>query len=186
MLPAYSLTTELLQTKPAHIETVMLGMGCFWGVERLFWQQQGVWGTAAGYAGGVAVNPSYDEVCTGKTQHAEVVLIAYDPAKISFNQLLIIFWEHHDPTQGMRQGNDVGTQYRSTIYCSTQVQLQAALESKQAYQQLLASKGYGAVTTEIRLCHEFYFAEAYHQRYLLKNPNGYCGLRGTGVHCALE
>lgn len=185
MSTVYSLTTDVLKKMPTHIETVIFGMGCFWGVERLFWQQEGVWGTATGYSGGATSDPSYEEVCSGDTQHAEVVLVAYDPSKISFKQLLTIFWEHHDPTQGMRQGNDIGSQYRSVIYCSTASQLEMALESKQAYQSSLSLNGYGTVTTEISLSTAFFFAEEYHQRYLLKNPNGYCGLRGTGAKCSL-
>ena len=185
MLPANQLTAKLLDTMPAYLETIIFGMGCFWGVERLFWQQQGICGTAVGYAGGNVLNPRYEDVCLGSTHHAEVVLVAYDPEKISFEKLLMIFWEHHDPTQGMRQGNDIGSQYRSVIYCSAAPQLKEALESKQAYQQPLIVNGYGAITTEIKLWTEFFFAEEYHQRYLLKNPNGYCGLKGTGAKCIL-
>lgn len=179
------LTTSLLDAMPKHLETVMFGMGCFWGVEKLFWQQAGVWGTAVGYAGGNTINPSYEDVCSGSTHHAEVVLVAYDPEKVNFEQLLTIFWEHHNPTQGMQQGNDIGSQYRSVIYCSTEFQFKKSLESKQTYQQQLILNGYGTVTTEIKLCTNFFFAEEYHQRYLLKNPNGYCGLKGTGTKCIL-
>ncbi|AZS50894.1 peptide-methionine (S)-S-oxide reductase MsrA [Entomomonas moraniae] len=177
------LTDDVLKKLPAHLTSVILGMGCFWGVERLLWQQKGVWGTAVGYAGGDVDNPTYQQVCSGDTGHAEVVLVVYDPMMIDFNDLLTLFWENHDPTQGMRQGNDVGSQYRSVIYCTCDEQLQASLLSKQQYQQQLTLKGYTAITTEIKFAPVFYFAEAYHQRYLDKNPNGYCGLKGTGVNC---
>jgi len=170
---------------PEGIETVIFGLGCFWGAERLFWQQDGVWVTAVGYAAGPTPNPTYKEVCTGQTGHNEVVLVAYDPAKVSFDQLLKIFWEAHDPTQGMRQGNDVGTQYRSGIYVTTEAQKQAALATKTMVEAQLKEKGYSAVTTEILDAPEFYFAEDYHQQYLHKNPSGYCGLRGTGVMCPI-
>lgn len=178
------ITKEILaEGLPTGLEKVIFGMGCFWGVERLFWQQKGVWGTAVGYAGGHTVNPSYEEVCQGNTGHAEVVLVAYDPQIITFEQLLKLFWEGHNPTQGMRQGNDIGSQYRSAIYCTTEQQLQMAFESKRLYQQQLNLKGYPEITTEIKEATAFYFAEDYHQRYLQKNPNGYCGLKGTGVAC---
>ncbi len=166
---------------PAGIETAVFGLGCFWGAERKFWQQPGVYTTAVGYAAGSTLNPTYQEVCTGMTGHNEVVLVAYDPSVISYEQLLKVFWESHDPTQGMRQGNDVGTQYRSGIYVYTDEQRQQAEASKAAYQQALAQSGYGEISTEILDAPEFYYAEAYHQQYLAKNPNGYCGLGGTKV-----
>ena len=170
---------------PEGTESVLFGMGCFWGVERLFWQMDGVWVTAAGYAGGITPNPTYRETVTGLTGHAEVVLVVYDPKVVSFETLLKTFWEEHDPTQGMRQGNDVGTTYRSAIFCTTEAQLVAAEASRQAYQQALAAAGAGGVTTEIAMAPEFYFAEAEHQQYLAKNPGGYCGLQGTGVSCPM-
>jgi peptide-methionine (S)-S-oxide reductase len=167
---------------PEHMEQVMFGMGCFWGAERKFWQQpEGVYITAVGYAAGVTPNPNYQEVCTGLTGHNEVVLVVYDPQLISYQQLLKVFWESHDPTQGMRQGNDRGTQYRSGIYYYTDRQQQLAEASKVAYEQALKSSGYGAITTEILPAPEFYYAEEYHQQYLAKNPGGYCGLGGTKV-----
>jgi peptide-methionine (S)-S-oxide reductase len=166
---------------PAGFERVLLGMGCFWGAERQFWQIAGVYTTAAGYAGGFTPNPTYEEVCSGKTGHAEVVLVVYDPAAVDYAALLQRFWEGHDPTQGMRQGADVGTQYRSAIYTFSAEQHAAALQSRDRYQALLGARGYGPVTTEIREDVPFYFAEDYHQQYLAKNPNGYCGLGGTGV-----
>ena len=170
---------------PPGIETAIFGMGCFWGAERKFWQAgEGVYVTAVGYAGGATPNPTYEETCTGRTGHAEVVLVAYDPAKLSYEHLLRIFWENHDPTQSMRQGNDVGTQYRSAIYATTPAQLAAARRSAEAYGKALAAKGYGPITTEIDEAGPFYFAEGYHQQYLAKNPSGYCGLGGTGVSCA--
>lgn len=165
------------------LQQVQFGMGCFWGAERRFWQLPGVFTTAVGYAGGHTPNPTYEEVCSGRTGHAEVVLVVFDPAEIAFGELLRVFWEAHDPTQGMRQGNDVGTQYRSAIYCYGEQQLQEALASRDAYQEKLKAAGLGAVTTEIRAAPEFYYAEFYHQQYLAKNPGGYCGLRGTGVSC---
>ena len=168
---------------PAHLQQVQFGMGCFWGAERRLWQQPGVYTTAVGYAGGHTPNPTYEEVCSGQTGHTEVVLVVFDPAATSFAALLKVFWEAHDPTQGMRQGNDIGTQYRSAIYCYDEEQLQEALASRDAYQAKLKAAGLGAVTTEIRLAPEFYYAEFYHQQYLAKNPAGYCGLRGTGVSC---
>ena len=161
-------------------------MGCFWGAERKFWQLgEGIHVTAVGYAGGSTPNPTYEEVCSGMTGHAEVVLVVYDPNKISYDRLLATFWESHDPTQGMRQGNDTGTQYRSAIYATSPGQLAAAEASKAAYGKALAARGFPAITTEIRQAPEFYFAEAYHQQYLAKNPGGYCGLGGTGVACAI-
>ena len=168
---------------PAGMEIADFGLGCFWGAERKFWKQPGVWLTAVGYQGGQTPNPDYEEVCSGRTGHAETVRVVFDPAEISFATLLKIFWEAHDPTQGMRQGNDVGTQYRSTIYTHNDGQLAAALASRNAYQQALNAAGMPAITTEIRPAPAFYFAEPYHQQYLSKNPNGYCGLGGTGVSC---
>lgn len=169
---------------PNGIETIIFGMGCFWGAERKFWQIGApIYVTAVGYAAGLTPNPSYEEVCTGLTGHNEVVLVAYDPKEISIESLLKVFWESHDPTQGMRQGNDVGTQYRSGIYVTNDAQRAAALATKSAFGSALAAKGYGPITTEILDGHEFYYAEDYHQQYLAKNPNGYCGLGGTGVSC---
>jgi peptide-methionine (S)-S-oxide reductase len=168
---------------PAGMQQAVFGMGCFWGAERLFWQRPGVYSTAVGYAGGETKNPTYEEVCSGMTNHADVVLVVFDPKRVSYEELLKTFWEGHDPTQGMRQGNDTGTQYRSTVYCYGEVQLKAALASKAAFQEALKKKGYGEITTEIRPAPEFYYAEDYHQQYLGKNPAGYCGLGGTGVSC---
>jgi peptide-methionine (S)-S-oxide reductase len=168
---------------PEHLRCVQFGLGCFWGAERRFWQQPGVYTTAVGYAGGYTLNPTYEEVCSGMTGHTEVVLVVFDPALTSFAALLKVFWEAHDPTQGMRQGNDVGTQYRSAIYCHGAEQLQQALASRDDYQARLKAAGLPAITTEIREAPEFYYAEFYHQQYLAKNPAGYCGLRGTGVSC---
>jgi len=170
---------------PEGMETLVVGLGCFWGAERKFWQLPGVFVTAVGYAGGVTPNPTYEEVCSGLTGHNEVVLVVYDPAQVSTEQVLATFWESHDPTQGMRQGNDVGTQYRSGIYTSTEAQRAAAEASKAAYGKALAAKGYGPITTEIVAAPAFYFAEDYHQQYLAKNPHGYCGLGGTGVSCPI-
>jgi len=168
---------------PAGMEVAVFGMGCFWGVERLFWEIPGVWMTLAGYAGGYTPNPTYQEVCTGMTGHTEVVWIAYDPQVISYDDLLQVFWENHDPTQGMRQGGDRGTQYRSAIYWTSLAQRDAAEASRAAYAPRLAKAGYGAITTEIAEAGPFYWAEDYHQQYLSKNPDGYCGLAGTGVTC---
>ena len=168
---------------PAGLEQAVFGMGCFWGAERLFWQRPGVYATAVGYAGGDTKNPTYEEVCSGLTNHAEVVLVVFDPKVASYEELLKAFWEGHDPTQGMRQGNDAGTQYRSAIYAYGDEQLKAAQRSKEMYQQALDKKGHGAITTEIRSAPTFYYAEDYHQQYLGKNPGGYCGLGGTGVSC---
>jgi peptide-methionine (S)-S-oxide reductase len=170
---------------PAGFETAQFAMGCFWGVERLFWGLPGVWVTAAGYVAGTTRNPTYEEVCSGRTGHTEAVLVVYDPAQTSYDALLKVFWEEHDPTQGMRQGADVGTQYRSGIYTTTPEQARAAEASKAAYEVALAGRGYGPVTTEIAPAGPFYFAEAYHQQYLAKNPRGYCGLAGTGVSCPI-
>ena len=168
---------------PAGMETAMFGLGCFWGAERKFWQAPGVYSTSVGYAAGYTPNPSYEEVCSGRTGHNEVVFVVFDPKKISYAELLKVFWESHDPTQGMRQGNDVGTQYRSGIYAFSAEQKKQAEASRAEYQARLAKAGYGAITTEIIDAPEFYFAEDYHQQYLAKNPNGYCGLGGTGVAC---
>ncbi|MBN2905134.1 MAG: peptide-methionine (S)-S-oxide reductase MsrA [Rhodobacteraceae bacterium] len=170
---------------PEGMAQVIFGMGCFWGVERLFWTQPGVWLTAVGYAAGYTPNPTYEEVCSGRTGHNEVVRVVYDPAVISFDDLLRIFWEGHDPTQGMRQGNDRGTQYRSGIYTFTPEQRDAALASKAAFAPRLRAAGHGAITTEILDAPNFYYAEGYHQQYLAKNPGGYCGLGGTGVSCPI-
>ena len=177
---------KLAPPYPAGIETAIFGMGCFWGAERKFWQAgEGVWVTAVGYAGGYTPNPTYEETCSGRTGHAEVVLVAYDPAKISYEALLKLFWENHDPTQGMRQGADVGTQYRSAIYTTTAGQAEAARRSAEMFGAALKAKGLGAITTEIAEAGTFYFAEDYHQQYLAKNPGGYCGLGGTGVSCPI-
>jgi peptide-methionine (S)-S-oxide reductase len=170
---------------PDNMEQAIFGLGCFWGVEQLFWEQPGVFTTAAGYAGGYTANPTYQEVCTGQTGHNEVVLVVFDPAVVTYEQLLMLFWEGHDPTQGMRQGNDVGTQYRSGVYTFGETQQQAAIASRDEYQRALSASGYGAVTTEILPAPEFYYAEDYHQQYLAKNPGGYCGHGGTGVRCAI-
>jgi len=175
--------TPLMGPFPAGLEQAVFGLGCFWGAERKFWQQSGVYTTAVGYAGGYTKNPTYEEVCSGGTGHTEVVLVVFDPKKISYDDLLKTFWENHDPTQGMRQGNDVGTQYRSAIYTYGPAQLAAAQGSARAYQPMLTKAGYGPITTEIREAPEFYYAEDYHQQYLAKNPAGYCGLGGTGLSC---
>jgi len=166
---------------PAGLKTAMFGLGCFWGAEKLFWNLPGVYSTAVGYAGGLTPNPTYEEVCTGRTGHNEVVRVVYDPAKTSYEELLRAFWEAHNPTQGMRQGNDVGTQYRSGIYVNDDAERKAAEASRDAYAAQLAKAGYGAITTEIQPAPEFYFAEDYHQQYLAKNPAGYCGLGGCGI-----
>jgi peptide-methionine (S)-S-oxide reductase len=169
---------------PEGLETALFGMGCFWGAERKFWELgDGIWITAAGYAAGLTPNPTYEEVCSGRTGHNEVVLVVFDPKKLSYDRLLKTFWENHDPTQGMRQGNDVGTQYRSGVYVFSPAQRAAADASKAAYAKALAKSRYGAITTEIVDAPPFYFAEDYHQQYLAKNPRGYCGLGGTGVSC---
>ena len=168
---------------PDNVEIAVVGMGCFWGAERVFWQAPGVYTTAVGYAGGFTPNPTYQEVCSGRTGHAEVVLVAFDRNATSYDEILRLFWENHDPTQGMRQGNDVGTQYRSGIYYFDDRQKAAAERTRDEYQLSLAKSGYGAITTEILPAPEFYFAEDYHQQYLSKNPDGYCGLGGTGVSC---
>ena len=170
---------------PAHLETAVLGLGCFWGAERRFWQTEGVVSTAVGYAGGFTPNPLYEEVCSGLTGHTEVVLVVFDPAVISYEALLRVFWESHDPTQGMRQGNDVGTQYRSAIFTTTDAQQETALESRERYGRALIDAGHGGITTEVAPAGAFFYAEPYHQQYLAKVPDGYCGLGGTGVSCPL-
>jgi peptide-methionine (S)-S-oxide reductase len=168
---------------PEGIEVAYFAMGCFWGEERRFWQTPGVFTTAVGYAGGFTPNPTYEEVCTGRTGHAETVLVAFDPSVVSYPELLRVFWEGHDPTQGMRQGNDVGTQYRSAVFATSAAQADEAERSRAAYQEALTRAGHGAITTEIQEAGPFYYAEGYHQQYLAKNPEGYCGLGGTGVAC---
>jgi peptide-methionine (S)-S-oxide reductase len=170
---------------PAGMKEAVFALGCFWGAERLFWQLPGVYSTAVGYAGGLTPNPTYQEVCSGETGHAEVVRVIYDPEKIDYEDLLKVFWESHDPTQGMRQGNDVGTQYRSAIYVLDSEQRQVAEESRDMYQKRLSAAGRGTITTEIADAPQFYYAEDYHQQYLAKNPDGYCGIRGTGVSCPI-
>ena len=170
---------------PEGTELAYFGMGCFWGAERIFWQTPGVYSTAVGYAGGMTPNATYEEVCSGHTGHTEAVLVAYDPSKVSYEELLQVFWEGHDPTQGMRQGNDVGTQYRSTVYATDESQLKSALASRDNYQANLNGAGYGTITTEIDNAPPFFYAEEYHQQYLAKNPNGYCGIGGTGVSCPI-
>lgn len=179
------LGTPMVPPFPAGLETAVFGLGCFWGAERKFWQTQGVYATAVGYAGGFTPNPTYEEVCSGLTGHTEVVLVAFDPGVVSFDRLLKVFWESHDPTQGMRQGADAGTQYRSAIYGRSEAQLAAARASRDAYQARLTAAGHGPITTEVAPAGEFYFAEDYHQQYLARNPNGYCGLGGTGVACPI-
>lgn len=171
---------------PDNVRIAVFAMGCFWGAERLFWQQEGVYSTAVGYAGGITPNPTYEEVCSGRTGHTEVVIVFYRPGVISYARLLQLFWESHDPTQGMRQGNDRGTQYRSAIYTTSAAQLEQALASKQHFEQALTGAGHALITTEIRPLESFYYAEDYHQQYLGKNPAGYCGLRGLGLSCALS
>jgi peptide-methionine (S)-S-oxide reductase len=179
----YVLDTPLKPPFPDGLEELVVGMGCFWGAERVFWQAPGVYTTAVGYAGGYTENPTYEETCSGRTGHNEVVLVVFRPAEVSYDEILRTFWEGHDPTQGMRQGNDVGTQYRSGIYTTTEAQREAAEKSKESYARALAGAGHGEITTEIAPAGEFYYAEDYHQQYLAKNPNGYCGLGGTGVAC---
>lgn len=168
---------------PGGLQTAIFGLGCFWGAERKFWQIPGVWTTAAGYAGGYTPNPTYEEVCSGRTGHTEAVLVVFDPTKVTYERLLQVFWESHDPTQGMRQGNDVGTQYRSAIYTTSAEQQRLAEESRQTFQRALTAAGHAAITTEIAAAGDFFYAEDYHQQYLAKNPHGYCGLGGTGVSC---
>lgn len=170
---------------PAGLEEAVFGLGCFWGAERKFWQTPGVFSTSAGYAGGTTPNPTYEEVCSGRTGHTEVVRVIFDPKQISYDALLKVFFENHDPTQGMRQGGDIGTQYRSAIYATSPAQKAAAEQASSAYAQKLRAAGYGPITTEIRDAPEFFYAEDYHQQYLAKNPNGYCGLGGTGVSCPI-
>jgi peptide-methionine (S)-S-oxide reductase len=170
---------------PEAMEEAVFAMGCFWGVERVFWQVPGVWVTAAGYVNGITPNPTYEEVCSGRTGHTEAVLVVFDPRQVTYEQLLKVFWENHDPTQGMRQGNDIGTQYRSAIYWTTDAQRAAAEASRDLYAAELAHAGYGDVTTELAAAGPFYYAEPYHQQYLAKNPNGYCGIGGTGVSCPI-
>jgi peptide-methionine (S)-S-oxide reductase len=179
----FVLGTPLEPPFPAGVETAIFGMGCFWGAERGFWQAPGVYTTAAGYTGGHTPNPTYEEVCSGRTGHNEVVLVAYRPAEVSYDELLRLFWEGHDPTQGMRQGNDVGAQYRSGIYVTSDAQRRAAEASRERFQERLSDAGYGEITTEIMDAPEFFYAEDYHQQYLAKNPGGYCGVGGTGVSC---
>lgn len=171
----------IVEPVPAHLEKAIFGLGCFWGAERLFWELPGVFSTAAGYAGGLTAHPTYEDVCSGMTGHTEAVLVFFDPAQISYQELLVQFWEAHDPTQGMRQGNDRGTQYRSAIYATNEQQQQAAEQSAKTFQQSLNEKGYAQITTEIKPLEKFYYAEDYHQQYLAKNPGGYCGLAGTGA-----
>jgi peptide-methionine (S)-S-oxide reductase len=170
---------------PDGFETVVVGLGCFWGAERKFWQAPGVYSTAVGYAGGFTPHATYEEACSGRTGHSEVVLVVFDPHVVSFDQLLKVFWENHDPTQGMRQGNDVGTQYRSAVYTTTDAQMAAAIASRDLFQTQLTANRYGEITTEIAPLGDFYYAEPYHQQYLAKNPNGYCGIGGTGVSCPI-
>jgi peptide-methionine (S)-S-oxide reductase len=179
----FVLGTPLKPPFPDGFQSAVFGMGCFWGAERKFWEADGVYTTAVGYAGGYTPNATYEEVCSGSTGHTEVVLVVWDPAKTSYDDMLRIFWENHDPTQGMRQGNDLGTQYRSAIYLTDPSQAEAAEKSLRAYNDKLAQAGYGEITTEIKSDQPFYYAEDYHQQYLAKNPNGYCGLGGTGVSC---
>ena len=174
---------RLVEPFPAGLQRALFGMGCFWGAEKKFWSLPGVYTTAVGYAAGATPNATYREVCTGMTGHNEVVLVVFDPAVVGYEQLLKVFWENHDPTQGMRQGNDVGTQYRSGIYYYDEAQKRAAESTRDAFQTQLSAAGYGKITTEILPAHEFYYAEDYHQQYLAKNPDGYCGLGGTGVSC---
>ena len=179
------LDTPLKPPFPTGLEVAMFGLGCFWGAERKFWQQEGVYSTSVGYAAGLTPNPTYEEVCSGLTGHNEVVRVVFDPKKISYEQLLKVFWENHDSTQGMRQGGDIGTQYRSGIYTTTPAQRQAAEASRDAFQGALSKAGHGKITTEILDAPEFYYAEVYHQQYLAKNPDGYCGLSGMGVTCPI-
>jgi peptide-methionine (S)-S-oxide reductase len=181
----FVLGTPLKPPFPEGLETLVVGMGCFWGAERVFWQAPGVYTTAVGYAGGYTPNPTYEEVCSGRTGHTEVVLVAFDPAQTSREEILKLFWENHDPTQGMRQGNDVGTQYRSAVYVSSPEQRAAAEATKAAFGERLGAAGYGDISTEIADAGPFYYAEDYHQQYLAKVPNGYCGLGGTGVSCPI-
>lgn len=179
------LHTPLIPPFPDHLDVAVFALGCFWGAERCFWQLDGVHCTAVGYTAGYTPNPTYEEVCSGKTGHTEAVIVVYAPERISYRDLLKVFWESHNPTQGMRQGNDVGTQYRSGIYCSNDENFECAEHSKRVYQSALSTQTLGSITTEIQPLHEFYYAESYHQQYLAKNPSGYCGLGGLGVPCRL-
>jgi peptide-methionine (S)-S-oxide reductase len=179
----YVLGTPIEGPEPDGTETAYFGLGCFWGAERKFWETDGVVTTAVGYQGGYTPNPTYDEVCSARTGHAEVVKVVFDPARVTYRELLKLFWESHDPTQGMRQGNDVGTQYRSAVFVTSDEQKQAAVETRDAFQRVLSDAGHGTVTTEIAAAPEFYYAEDYHQQYLAKNVNGYCGIGGTGLSC---
>ena len=179
----FVLGTSMVPPFPEGSEMAVFGMGCFWGAERKFWEAEGVITTAVGYSGGFTPNPTYEEVCSSRTGHNEVVFVVFDPAKTSYDAMLKIFWENHDPTQGMRQGNDVGTQYRSGIYCFSDAQLEAAKRSRDMFQEVLTKSGFGTITTEIVEAGPFYYAEPYHQQYLAKNPGGYCGLGGTGLSC---
>ena len=181
----FVLGTPIKPPFPENLQTAVVGMGCFWGAERVFWQAPGVYTTAVGYAGGYTPNPTYEEVCSGRTGHTEAVLVAFDPEQISYEQILKLFWEHHDPTQGMRQGNDTGTQYRSAVYTTTPEQRAVYDATRAAFAERLAGAGYGPITTEVAELGEFYYAEDYHQQYLAKVPNGYCGLGGTGVSCPI-
>jgi peptide-methionine (S)-S-oxide reductase len=177
------LGTPIAPPFPDGMEQAIFGLGCFWGAERKFWETDGVYTTAVGYAGGFTPNPTYEEVCSGRTGHTEAVLVVFDPARVSYDQLLKVFWEAHNPTEGMRQGNDVGTQYRSAIFTTSDAQAEAAARSRDMFQKALDASGYGEITTEIAPAGPFFYAEDYHQQYLAKNPNGYCGLGGTGVSC---
>jgi peptide-methionine (S)-S-oxide reductase len=181
----FVLGTPLKPPFPDGLQTAVVGMGCFWGAERVFWQADGVYTTAVGYAGGYTPNPTYEEACSGKTGHTEAVLVVFDPEKISYEEILKLFWENHDPTQGMRQGNDVGTQYRSAVYATSPEQLETIEATKAAFGEKLRAAGYGEISTEVAEAGEFYYAEDYHQQYLAKVPNGYCGLGGTGVSCPI-
>ena len=181
----YVNSNPLVPPFPGGLEQAVFGMGCFWGAERKFWELDGVYTTAVGYAGGFTPNPTYEETYSGRTGHAEVVLVVFDPARVSYDELLKVFWENHDPTQGMRQGNDAGTQYRSAIYTTTPEQAEAAQLSLKMYQERLTERGYGTITTEVAPAGPFYYAEGYHQQYLAKNPGGYCGIGGTGVSCPI-
>jgi peptide-methionine (S)-S-oxide reductase len=181
----YVLGTPLEAPYPAGLEEAYFGLGCFWGAERTFWEADGVYTTAVGYQGGFTPNPTYDEVCSARTGHAEIVKVVFDPTKVSYDALLKVFWESHDPTQGMRQGNDVGTQYRSALFVTYDAQKQAAVASRDAFQPVLSSGGFGEVSTEIADAGEFFYAEDYHQQYLAKNVNGYCGIGGTGMSCPI-
>jgi peptide-methionine (S)-S-oxide reductase len=183
--PHLVLGTPLTPPFPEGYGTIVVGMGCFWGAERMFWQAAGAYTTAAGYAGGFTPNPTYEEVCSGRTGHTEVVLAVFDPSRTSYDEMLRIFWEGHDPTQGMRQGNDMGTQYRSAIYYANEAERDAAVASREMFQRELSKARYGEITTEIAEAGPFYYAEGYHQQYLARNPNGYCGLGGTGVSCPI-